>query len=392
MHNNFKEVKIVIGANYGDEGKGLMTRNFALDAKKKGKKPIVIFHNGTAQRGHTVDYLPDFRHIYHHFGSATAEKVPTFFADSFFIHPMEYRREFYELQTKNITPPFGFFDPKAKVITPFDMLVDQTTEEWIAKIKGEREFGSCGYGSWCAIEDRFPLGKTAYTMQDFMHFEQIPFYMEEILKDCLTILAKRGVKLEQTSFIDYFFKHKKNIIDNFIYDIRFFCSNNGMLDFYNLYNNTIFNYFIFENGQGLGLDVNVDNDWHTTSNTGLLNPYNLLKNEKDFNAEVCYVTRTYLTRHGMGPLEQEVHKKYINKDITDKTNIFNNFQGGLRFGMNDDFKAMNERIINDFQIAENHSLFIPTLAVTHINEFENKELINCAKYVSNNPFQVLSKF
>jgi len=79
--------KTFIGANYGDEGKGLMTRNFALDAKKKGKKPIVIFHNGTAQRGHTVDYLPDFRHIYHHFGSATAEKVPTFFADSFFIHP-----------------------------------------------------------------------------------------------------------------------------------------------------------------------------------------------------------------------------------------------------------------------------------------------------------------
>ena len=45
-----KDVKIVIGANYGDEGKGLMTRHFVLDAQKKNMNPIVIFHNGTAQR------------------------------------------------------------------------------------------------------------------------------------------------------------------------------------------------------------------------------------------------------------------------------------------------------------------------------------------------------
>ena len=30
-----KDVKIVIGANYGDEGKGLMTRHFVKEAKRK---------------------------------------------------------------------------------------------------------------------------------------------------------------------------------------------------------------------------------------------------------------------------------------------------------------------------------------------------------------------
>ena len=40
-----RDVKIVIGANYGDEGKGLMTRHFVLDAKKKNMNPIVIVHN-----------------------------------------------------------------------------------------------------------------------------------------------------------------------------------------------------------------------------------------------------------------------------------------------------------------------------------------------------------
>ena len=79
-----KDVKIVIGANYGDEGKGLLTRYFA----KQVNNPIIIFHNGSAQRGHTVDYNPQFRHVYHHFGCGTADGVPTFFADGFWIHPM----------------------------------------------------------------------------------------------------------------------------------------------------------------------------------------------------------------------------------------------------------------------------------------------------------------
>ena len=72
--------KIVIGANYGDEGKGLVTRHFALEAKKEGKAPVVVLHNGTAQRGHTVDYSPTFRRVFHHFGSGTLDRVPSFFA------------------------------------------------------------------------------------------------------------------------------------------------------------------------------------------------------------------------------------------------------------------------------------------------------------------------
>ena len=32
--------KIVIGANYGDEGKGLVARHFARQARKDGRKPL----------------------------------------------------------------------------------------------------------------------------------------------------------------------------------------------------------------------------------------------------------------------------------------------------------------------------------------------------------------
>lgn len=45
-----KTVKVVIGANFGDEGKGQLTDYFA----SKSDNAIVVLHNGGPQRGHTV--------------------------------------------------------------------------------------------------------------------------------------------------------------------------------------------------------------------------------------------------------------------------------------------------------------------------------------------------
>ena len=73
-----KEVKVVIGANYGDEGKGLMTNYFARQADKKHKKCLNILFNGGAQRGHTVEN-GDFRHVFHAFGAASYQDVDTFY-------------------------------------------------------------------------------------------------------------------------------------------------------------------------------------------------------------------------------------------------------------------------------------------------------------------------
>ena len=380
-----KDVKIVIGANYGDEGKGLLTRHFALNAKNKNLNPIIIFSQGTAQRGHTVDYDPLHRHIYHHFGSGTGDGVPTYFSEGFLVHPMEYHREYDELISQGITPPPSYFDINAKVITPFDMVVDHATEEWIAIENGEREFGSCGFGSWCAAEDRIPMGRTDYSLFDFIDYKVVPVLLEEVWKDCLAILVKRGVDLEKTSFA-HLLKNRNAVINNFMYDLKFFFDHSEMMPFTGLFNETAFNSFIFENGQGLGLDKDVDSEWHTTSNTGLVNPYALLKSEKDFSAEVCYVTRSYLTRHGVGPLEEAIQKKEINANMIDKTNVHNEFQGDLRYGyIEDDEQAC--RVIDDYNLVMGDKRFSYNMAVTHTNEF-NCGLDKEVKYYSDNPYEV----
>lgn len=383
-----KDVKIVIGANYGDEGKGLLTRYFA----KQVNNPIIIFHNGSAQRGHTVDYNPQFRHVYHHFGCGTADGVPTFFADSFWIHPMEFVREYCELAKDGIYP-ITYCDPYAPVVTPFDMLVDHATEAWIAYERGEREYGSCGLGTWCAIEGRGY--KNVFKIKDYHealtleNIDLLHYMLEQSWNECCAQLIARKVDVDcLPEYKDYFTPNswkKKNLISHFIDDLCFFISKTQFMTFDQVYNR--FN-MIFEGAQGLGLDMNVDSDWHTTSNTGLTNPMNFLKNYNDFKAEVCYVTRSYATRHGLGEMENETIKKEINADMFDKTNVHNEFQGSLRYGYPED-KDMISRVNKDFNIAIGDARFNKSIAVTHCNEFPNFN--QDALYLSNNPYSVFKK-
>ena len=45
------DVKFVIGANYGDEGKGLVSANLAANAQQRGESCLTVLYNGGAQRG-----------------------------------------------------------------------------------------------------------------------------------------------------------------------------------------------------------------------------------------------------------------------------------------------------------------------------------------------------
>lgn len=384
-----KDVKIVIGANYGDEGKGLLTRHFAIDAIHNQNKGVIILHNGSAQHGHTVDYDPYFRHIYHHFGCGTADGLPTYFADTFWIHPMEFVREYTELAKFGIYPQV-YYHPDARVITPFDMLIDHATEAWIALQHGEREYGSCGYGTWCAIESRGYKAVYPIKAYDSNDNEYLKYILDDTWNSCLAVLISRGVDVEKLpQYRDYFIPNswkKKRLIENFISDIKFFFAHAHPVTFDTIYNN--FDSLIFENGQGLGLDMNVNNNWHTTSNTGLVNPVAMLSGKEDFNAEVCYVSRSYLTRHGVGPLEETAKKAEINTTMVDKTNMPNEFQGALRFGYLED-KEQAKRIKKDWHLVASDKRFKQTMAITHCNEFE--DIYKKAEYFSNNPFIVLNR-
>lgn len=376
--------KIVIGANYGDEGKGLVSRHFALQAKKDGRNPITVLHNGTAQRGHTVDYDPSFRHVFHHFGSSTLDRVPSFFAESFLVHPMSFIEEYKELSRYGCMPEI-FCDPGCVVITPLDMLIDHAIEADIAVKNGEREYGSCGYGSWSATDriDLFP--DWAYTVRDFSCPERYPQLMEDIWHWVQFRAEQFKVDLDAIPEFGKFFTpnsaFRAGLIRRFAADLRFFLGHVTLSGFDEIWER--YDCSIFENGQGLGLDKDVPYEWHTTSKTGLANPFRMLEDRRDFSAEVIYVTRSYLTRHGVGRLEEEVRKKDINAGMHDATNVPNEFQGSLRYGYLQDAEQ-RQRIAADWAIAAGCGHFEKSLAVTHCNEFPAQA--NDSRYYSDSPF------
>jgi len=67
-------VTAVIGANFGDEGKGLMTDVLASRAPSR---TLVVRANGGAQAGHTVVTPEGRRHVFGHVGSGALCGAPT---------------------------------------------------------------------------------------------------------------------------------------------------------------------------------------------------------------------------------------------------------------------------------------------------------------------------
>ena len=84
------EVDAVIGANYGDEGKGLVA-SFLCSMKQK---PCAVLTNGGCQRGHTVqDECTGRSHVFHHFGSGAFCGAMTYFPATYYLNPMQFVKE-----------------------------------------------------------------------------------------------------------------------------------------------------------------------------------------------------------------------------------------------------------------------------------------------------------
>lgn len=358
------KVKIVIGANYGDEGKGLMSRYFTKQFMEDGKCPITVLHNGSAQRGHTADYEDGSRHVFHNFGTGAKDGSATYYASTFLVHPMDFCREVAELGFV----PETYCSPECLVVTPFDMMADHIIEDYIAAQNGSREYGSCGYGTWSATDRIKERPDLAYTIRKFAikDYEKI---CESLLEWAKSRLKKFEVDLNLVPQWKRYFETNSpwllNMRMHFKNDLVFFTRSVKFCSFNEIWKQNT--EIIFEGAQGLLLDKDRGGIWTTTSKTGLFNPYMILDEHEDFHAEVCYVSRAYVTRHGVGPLDLEVDKAELGENIHDRTNVFNNFQGGLRYAHLSK-TDMADAIRSDFLIADDR--FEQTIALTHCNEHD----------------------
>lgn len=353
-----KNIKVVIGTNFGDEGKGLMTDYFCHQAALRGENCIVVCHNGGAQRGHTVDTTDGLRHVFHHFGSGTFAGADTYFSKDFIINPILFRQEWEELQNLGYIPT-AYLNPLCRVAIPFDMIINQILEE----NRSDNRHGSCGMGIFETIKRyKENYGYPAWVLLE--NYDRQNKGSIETIKN--TYLPKRfdELKIQPNREWEEII-NAGGLIENFIEDLEFMakhvtvCSDTNALGKYQN--------IVFEGGQGLLLDQNNDEYFPhlTPSNTGIKNPTEMILTLfPDSDVEACYVTRPYLTRHGAGRLDNECRKEEINPDMEDLTNVPNPHQGTIRYGkMN--VSELISRINKDFC---NRKKWKISISITHGNE------------------------
>ena len=135
-----QNIKVIIGASYGDEGKGLAADFFGAQEKEKNGA-VNVLTNGGPQRGHTVELADGRRHVFKHFGAATFRGAAAYYAQQFLVNPMEFLREFDELSGLYWAPE-AYMHPQCRFTTPWDMLANQMLREM------QGLHNSCGFGIW----------------------------------------------------------------------------------------------------------------------------------------------------------------------------------------------------------------------------------------------------
>lgn len=305
----------VIGAGWGDEGKGLMTDALA------GPGSVVVRANGGSQAGHTVRRPDGTRHVFHHVGSGALRGAATFLSRFFIHNPMMFLREFSELDGIGITP-LVFADPDGSVTTPWDMMINQIAEE--ARSGGRH--GSCGLGINETIRRSEHEGFTL-RFQDLVDLVAVREIGARIQHEwaparlaALDITPSEVWRARLVSPV---------IAERFLQDVEDMChlvrENDGSIAAAAARVDAL----IFEGAQGLLLDQDhAFFPYVTPSKTGLANPSSLAAEWEVEEIKAIYMTRAYATRHGAGPFPREVP----GMTFRDETNVPNMWQGTLRFG------------------------------------------------------------
>lgn len=320
MINAMKTADVVIGANFGDEGKGLVTDFYAAP---HGEAAVVVRFNGGAQAGHTVVTPGGKRHVFSHFGSGSFAGAPTFLSRFFVCNPILFLKEQKILSEKTPIPAIHV-DGQSPVTTPYDMMINQVAEE----ARGHGRHGSCGMGFGETIE-RNSADEFATVYADLADRNALKKKLHHIREKWL---PQRLQALKIAALTDKWQErlNSEAVIDNFLKDIALFlqATKPAAASFLRDTRQRI----VFEGAQGLLLAQ--DHQWFphvTRSHTGIKNVLTLAEEAGLDSLNVTYITRAYATRHGAGPLPHELpHLPYPR--IKDDTNVTNPWQGTLRFG------------------------------------------------------------
>jgi adenylosuccinate synthase len=276
---------VVVDLGFGDAGKGATVDWMCSPEADLGVAAVVRF-NGGAQAAHNV--VADGRHhTFAQFGSGTLAGVATLLSRHVLIEPIALAAESEQLAALGVHDPLGLLavDGRALLTTPIHIAANRARED----ARGTSRHGSCGRGigetAWYALEHDAP------TVADCR--------APAVLRAKLDRLAAHYEDLVGPS------AHGYESIDALVAMYRDFARAVRITGAEELARIARDGRLVFEGAQGVLLD-----EWrglhpHTTWST--VEPRHARAMIRDIGgtATVLGVTRTYMTRHGAGPLPTE---------------------------------------------------------------------------------------
>lgn len=357
----------VIGKNFGDEGKGLATASLS----RVLGKPLIIKHNGGAQAGHTVeDAEAAWRFVHHQIGAGAEYGAPTLFAEHFMPDLYQLGKE-----VADFTRIFGFLpllysEKTARVTTIDDVLLNMGAEA----ARGDARHGSCGMGiDECVQRNRAGYGLSVEEVVAWNAAELL-----QRLRELRTRYSKERAEILGIDRGNPYFELLENdtVLQNYVAEVK---ANVGLLTLVDANRDWLsqFEHLIFESGQGLLLDEDYEAyaPHLTSSKTGMHNPAHFLAKRGLTLDEAIYVTRSYVTRHGEGPLPCETERDKLPGVGEDITNQPNEWQGTLRYARHGSMESFFAPIERDKESVQSFSSARDTklsILVTHLNETGNR--------------------
>jgi len=294
---------VVLGAQWGDEGKGKVTDFFASSAD------YVVRFQGGNNAGHTIvvgdeklalSLTPS--------GVLYPECVPVI-GSGCVIDIGFLKQELEMLNSKNVSTEKLAISPNAHVIMPYHKLLDELIEESL----GENKIGTTKKGIGPCYADK--IQRNGIRIQDLLDDRIFEGKVRKNVEDKNQLLTKIYNKdpLNPEEIINEF-KEYKNLISSHIKDTSLMISN-AIKENKNI---------LFEGAQGTLLDIDHGTyPFVTSSNTSSANaaigsgigPLNLEK--------IVGVTKAYISRVGSGPF------------ITEQDNEVGNYliEKGAEFGV-----------------------------------------------------------
>ncbi|MGN0593954.1 MAG: adenylosuccinate synthase [Hominimerdicola sp.] len=201
-------VRAIVGANWGDEGKGKITDMMAQESD------IVIRFQGGANAGHTIvnhygkfalHTLPSgvfYDHTVNIIGNGVALNIPVFF------------NELSEVTSKGVPMPKILISDRAQIVMPYHILFDQYEEERL----GKASFGSTKSGIAPFYSDKY--AKIGFQVQELFDEEALKVKIARVLetKNILLTHLYNKPEIDADELFDTLMEYKK-MVEPYVCDV-----------------------------------------------------------------------------------------------------------------------------------------------------------------------------